>query len=153
MKTKEFIEKVKELGFEVMVKKYNGEKCIQLVDIDGCTVSKASTECIYEGITAYNGFTVLPKDLKKQLFNLLVEYSSTPIEEREEEKKHYLKHKFFKDSFCRRYLFLNKHTQEYNIGSNYEYGSYQTKFTQKEIDEIKKKFGTDLDDFEMIEVE
>lgn len=158
MKTKEFIEKVEELGFDVAVKEYNNEKRIQLFNSDGYTVSKVSTECICEGITAFNGFTNLQKDLKKQLFELLVEYSSTPIEEREEKKKYYLKHKFLRNDHDKYYLndnYLNNYTPKNNwvLKNKATTDNYKTQFTKQEIEEIKQKFNTSLDDFEIIEVE
>lgn len=62
------------------------------------------------------------KDLN--MIKAAVEFAETPIEDREEEKKFYLRHQW-----------ENK------------------KFTLKEIEEIKEKFNTDLADFELVEVE
>ena len=71
--------------------------------------------------------------------------------ERENEKKYHLRHRFLEVDFFnylnRDYgfpeLFLNSKSQIHK----------QTQFTQKEIDEIKEKYNTDLKDFEIIEVE
>ena len=161
MKTKEFIEKVEELGFDVEVIYYKKDDSIEIErrivirnKENKCVVSVVWAERVYEFDNSWICFTKLTEELqKKELFNLLIKYSSTPIEEREEAKKYYLKHKFLKGLVCLQYLFLNKHTQEYSVGSNYEYGSYQTKFTKKEIEKIKQKFNVSLDDFEIIEVE
>lgn len=44
-------------------------------------------------------------------------------------------------------------TNEYWLDYKNETKDVQTQFTLKEIDEIKEKFNTDLDDFKMSEVE
>lgn len=158
MKTKEFIEKVEELGFEVMKGKCNSERWIELFNSNCCAVSRVSTEYICEIVTTFNEFTNLQKDLKKQLFDLLVEYSSTPIEEREEEKKYYLKHKFLRNDHDKYYLndnYLNNYTPKNNwvLKNKATTDNYKTQFTKQEIEEFKEKFNTSLDDFEIIEVE
>lgn len=158
MKTKEFVKKVEELGFDVAVKEYNNEKCIQLFNSNGYAILKVSKECIYESTTTFNEFTNLQKDLKKQLFDLLVEYSSTPIKEREEEKKYYLKHKFLRNDHDKYYLndnYLNNYTPKNNwvLKNKATTDNYKTQFTKQEIEELKEKFNTSLDDFEIIEVE
>lgn len=110
MKTKEFIRKVGELGF----KAHKGVMQIDIVS-DGLTVAIVSTKRIH----VINSFCFVDVEWKNQdkLFDLIVEYAKTPIEERKEEKY------------------------------------YLVKFSEKEIEEIKKKFDTDLKDFELIEVE
>jgi hypothetical protein len=153
MKTKEFIEKVEELGFEVMEGKNSSERWIELFDSNCYAVSKVSTEYICEIVTTFNEFTNLQKDLKKQLFELLVEYSSTPIEEREEKKKYYLKHKFLTNRFRDCYLNYKTKYDDYILSDNKKEEDYKTQFTEQEIEEIKQKFNTSLDDFEIIEVE
>lgn len=70
---------------------------------------------------------------------------------REEEKKYYLRHRFLEAHFFN-YLNLNYGFQELFLSSKSQIGK-QTQFTQKEIDEIKEKYHTDLKDFEIIEVE
>ncbi len=54
-----------------------------------------------------------------------------------------------------KYSFINYDTK-YNdiyLSSNEALDYVKTKFTLKEIEEIKKKFDTDLADFELVEVE
>lgn len=46
--------------------------------------------------TDFNAWDELCDDLKKKLFDIISKYTSTPIDEREEEKKFYLKHRYFK---------------------------------------------------------
>lgn len=79
--------------------------------------------------------------------------AETPIKEREEEKKYYLKHSFMcgfeKDTF----LNVDDLNRAVYLGSNVQSSSIQTQFTQAEIEDIKEKYKTTLDDFEQIEVE
>lgn len=74
------------------------------------------------------------------------------IEEREKEKKYYLKHKFLEYGNCK-YLNYDKELQELYLNDRAQFGDIQTQFTQTEIDEIKERYDTTLDDFEQIEVE
>lgn len=94
------------------------------------------------------------KDLN--MIKASVEFAETHPEDREEEKKFYLKHRWIKsETFIDYENFLN-----YNNSANYaiisdkdSIGAIKTQFTLKEIEEIKKKFDTDLADFELVELE
>ena len=91
MKTKEFIEKVEELGFDVEVLYYKKDDSIEIErrivirnKENKCVVSVVWAERVYEFDNSWICFTKLTEELqKKELFDLLVKYSSTPIEERE----------------------------------------------------------------------
>lgn len=76
MKTAEFIKKVEELG-------YKAHKRITQIDIvsDGFTVAIVSTKLIH----VINSFCFVDVEWKNQdkLFDLIVEYAKTPIDERE----------------------------------------------------------------------
>lgn len=91
-------------------------------------------------------------------FNMIkaaVEFAETAIEDREEEKKFRLKHKWITSGGF--YMYVTHHTKPY--GEVYELLSWRygeingMQFTLKEIEKIKKEFNTDLKDFEMVEVE
>lgn len=75
------------------------------------------------------------------------------IDEREPEKKYYLKHKFLSDycggSFLNQYLEID----DWILDNKAHSSSCKTQFTQAEIDRIKENYNTTLDDFEQIEVE
>lgn len=71
----------------------------------------------------------------------------------EGEKKYYLKLKDSTSAIMGEYLNFNKSFNVYFLQNNFQCNDYQTRFTQKEIDEIKKKLNTDLLEFEQIEVE
>ena len=91
-----------------------------------------------------------PRDF--QLLKKAIELAETPIDEREEEKKYYLKHKFI-NKYNGLY-YINLRMNERVILSNHLEGQkYKTKFTKAEIEEFKERFDTDLRDFELIEME
>ncbi len=88
-------------------------------------------------------------------FNMIkaaVEFAETPIKDREEEKKFYLRHRWLKPIY-KNYLNYCMTTKDYWLDCKNEEIYVQTQFTEKEIDEIKEKINTDLGDFKKIEVE
>lgn len=88
-------------------------------------------------------------------FNVIkaaVEYEETPPEDREEEKKFYLKHRWM-SGIDGDYLALDLEQGGYYLDDKYETYWQKTQFTKKEIEAIKERFNTDLADFEEVEVE
>lgn len=145
MKTKEFIEKVEELGFAVnTVENYYVILNKILVCAKICRTSNRVNlfhECLE----------------KNDLLKICVEYAQTPLTEREEKEKFYLqKMKSFyevaDDESC---MFLNLDMEDNthflsDVGQN---DNCKTQFTQKEIDKIKQEQHTDLSEFKQIPVE
>lgn len=86
-----------------------------------------------------------------EVIKAAVALAETPLEEREEEKKYYLRHRFLEITACS-YLNRDRELQELNLNDKAQFNDMQTQFTQAEIDEIKEKYNTDLKDFEIIEV-
>lgn len=90
---------------------------------------------------------------ESEVVKAAVEYANTSLDERQEEKKYYLKHSFMcgfeKDTF----LNVDDLNRAVYLGNNAQSSSIQTQFTQAEIEDIKEKCHTDLKDFEIIEVE
>lgn len=84
-----------------------------------------------------------------EMFEACLELAKTPIEEREE-KKYLLKHKFLETPGIN---YLNKIDDYCFLGDRNNNNECRTHFTIQEIEEIKKKYNTTLDDFEIIEVE
>ena len=84
-----------------------------------------------------------------ELFDILVELARTPIEERKEEKKYYVKLPWLGE--YSQYLNFNKPTGMYFTAMKHEYLNCQTKFTMEEIEKLKEKYN--LDSFEVVEVE
>ena len=97
----------------------------------------------------------IPSFCNEKDFNMIkaaVEFAETPLEEREEPKKYYLKHKWIETEG---YNYLNFEIKDNNYicASQNKSDLYQTTFTKEEIEEIKRKLNTDLNDFEIVEVE
>lgn len=153
MKTKEFIKRVEELGFDVEISReveINREDV--LIKRDGCIFAMISRISPYT-MSTYTAFGVKHAD---ELLDLCVEYAKTPIEEREEEEKFYLqKIRSFYDNYDEEEAFLTLDISNnfFMLSDPREYNCYKTRFTQKEIDEIKKKYHTDLSEFKQVEVE
>lgn len=146
MKTKDFIKEVRELGFIV-------EECAEnsalIENSKSETVAYVVIDRLYEFDTAYYGFEEIPEPIKKKLFNLLVDYASTPLEDRKEQERFFLKFKIETDDDCK-YLNYYKEEDELTLDNSLETSSFQTLFTDKELEELKEKFEVTLSDFEKI---
>lgn len=151
MRTKEFIKRVEELGFEVV----DGFFAIHVSTNGINSVANVNKEKEFSLQTCTGVFKELKKEKRKQLLELCVEYASTPIEDREEEKRFLVQHKFLV-SVGSNPVNLVKYKNKNNyrvIRCLLDNQFYQARFTLKEVEEIKKKFDTDLKDFELVEVE
>ena len=149
MLTKDFIREVKSLGF-IVDKSDEGTALIE--NSKNVTVAYVIIDKMYEFDTAYYVFEEIPESIKKKLFDLLVEYTSKPIDEREEPQKFYLKFKLptnYSDDF----LNLNRTFDWFEISTKSNSDKFQTQFTQKEIDEMKVKFEVAFSDFEQIPID
>lgn len=82
-----------------------------------------------------------------------MELAETPPEDRREEKKFYLKHKWMRtiNGFSRA-LKIDIEDGTADVGLMCSSFGYKNQFTREEIEEIKKKFNTDLADFKEVEV-
>lgn len=94
---------------------------------------------------------LVPSDL--DMLHAAMQYASTSLENRQPEKKYYLKHRFLSEEGGRNYLNYDHSLRELNLSDIGQSKSIQTQFTETEIDEIEEKYDTDLQDFEIIEVE
>lgn len=150
MKTKEFKKRVEELGYGVI----NGEEYYYIKDFDGEIIASVNKLIMFQICTDFDAWDELSPEIKKELFDVISKYASTPPDEREEEKKFYLRHRWFKcingDS---RYFQIYEANGAPWLNAMYSIMGYKKQFTLKEIEEIKEKYNTDLSDFEMIEVE
>lgn len=85
-----------------------------------------------------------------------IKLAETPTGERIPEEKFYLKHRWMKfqgNKDTEKYYRLNIATGIPYLGSKFQDEDDQTKFTKKEIEDIKKKYKTSLEDYELVEVE
>lgn len=148
MKTSEFKKRVEELGYSVINSKYTiyvNKDEILLAIIEKGRQYKLET------------YNLTAEQNAEELLDLCVEYAKTPINEREEEEKFYLKKmkSFYNEDYDEEYAYLNVFTKsEYFMLNNSKQGNcYKTQFTQKEIDKIKEEQHTDLSEFKQIPVE
>lgn len=119
MKTNEFIKKLDECGGKSL-------KVDNIFSDDELYLTSIKTSRF--NITFYHD------EEPNEIFDIISEYLNTPVEEREEEKKYYLKHKGFCDG--NNILNLEISTQNYYTSDVIEYTDFKTKFTQSEIDEM-----------------
>lgn len=163
MKTKEFIGKVKKLGFTIEYFKNPFPNIESNCYYDLITISannqvlvKVWTNCQYAISTVSDGHAdyLYGYDVK-ELYKLCFEYTSTPVEDREEEEKFLIQHKYLvSKNLLPVNLAWNKLKDVYrSINLKVDNHIYQAQFTFKEYEEIKKKLNTDLADFELVEVE
>lgn len=147
MKTKEFIKRVEKLGYKII------ETSLYIfVDKNGAALAMISKEEQYKIET----FNILGEACADELFSICFEYARTPIDERGEEEKFYLKkiRSFYDRNYNEGFDFLNfrKNGNCFCLHSFDETYKYKTQFTQREIDKIKEEQHTDLSEFEQIEV-
>ena len=145
--TKKFIKEMEKLGFRFL-------QCTKDIEIyyENRQVAYVSWyRRFYVGTTCWFR-DHLPKELQEKLFDLLFEYARTPLEDREEPQKFYLKFKL-KTNYSGDYLNLNRTFDWFEISTKSNSDKFQTQFTQKEIDDIKKRFGVTLSDFEQIPID
>lgn len=151
MKTREFIKAVEELGYLVD----NGYGYWQIWSAKNPILAAVNKIDLFRISTDFVAWCNIPDEDKSKLLDLIVEFAKTPIEDREEEKRFYLRHKWIKIIGHNSKTFLNYHNEEdkFYLYTIDESSYVKTQFTEKEIEEIKKKFDTDLKDFELVEVE
>lgn len=119
------------------------------------------SEIFYHRITIskvrVNGLWIFIKvwcdDKDFNMIKAVVEFAETPVDEREKEKKFYLRHRYFRFyNGSSKYLGMDLVKDKPDLCSKITYRWIKNQFTEKEIDEIKEKFNTDLKDFKKTEV-
>ena len=114
---------------------------------DGVMVGKISKEYRYRMSTHYDGFEQFPEGYAANLLMNMNMLSETPLAEREEEKRYWLRivaNLGFKDD--QRFLNLNIEREEYFICSARQSEWVKTIFTESEIAEM------DITGFQKVEV-
>ena len=87
----------------------------------------------YFDMQMVNGTSILTKSART-VAKACLEYLETPLEEREKEKKYYLK--FPKEFSNCGYLNFKTDDNKYLVSGKIQEWNYKTQFTQKEIDEM-----------------
>lgn len=148
MKTKEFIKRVEKLGYKTEV----FLKTLRIRE-KGCMIALIMLNRRFSFETNF----VNKPLIDEELFDLIVEYVKTPIEEREEDKKYTYQHNFIKTKGNNStYLAIRQRLSiSYPVlqGSSQDIFEYKVEFTDEEMEEVKKEYGIFLDDFKKVEVE
>lgn len=149
MTTKEFIREVEDLGFDTEIGLIGWIWIADERDVVAVIERNEMYKINTDDDVAFNRVATAKQ---KKLFDLLVEYASTPLEYREEQERFFLKFKIEKDDDFN-YLNYDKVEDALMLDTSFETSRVQTSFTQKEIDDIKEGFEVTLSDFEKILVE
>ena len=143
MKYSEFKREVEKLGFT------HSKRCEQVVvKVDGQTVMDISTGRKYIVDNEWNKYQQLNETTQGELFDLAYQLAKTPLAEREEEKKYYLKLELpipLEDSPMR-WLNQKVGASKYHFGSQENIRDYKTIFTESEVAQM------DLTGLKLIEV-
>ena len=142
MKYSEFEREVEKLGFT------HNTRCAEIVvKVHGRTVMGVSTNREYIVDSEWDEFQSLHKKIQGELFDLAYQLAKTPLAEREEEKKYYLRLATKIDVYeDRRYLNMDIPNEKYTLSENKDDAYYKAIFTESEIAEM------DITGFEKIEV-
>ena len=131
MKTSELIKYFEDEGYKTMFDDYCDKSVLFINENHELLL------CVSEGDridTDYCAFNDLDQSKKQEYYKVIFEYLMTPPEEREEEKRYYLKQIGIENN----HSFLNYDSSicEYSTYDKRESRTYQTQFTQSEIDEM-----------------
>lgn len=132
VKTKEFIKRVEDMGFKIL----NASDMflyIYIREVDDDYEQLGYVDVETENIMNISGLGIdkITSDKREKLFKLIVEYASTPPEERKEEKKYYIKHKYLRKHNA--YLNYNKSFKEWIFHSKSDTANRKTQFTLAEL--------------------
>lgn len=146
MKYSEFKQVVEKLGYTFFENKYE----VRILDNGACKliiIDKTDTHVIDPNNVSY--ITLSHKD-KTELLDLACELAKTPLAEREEEKRYWLRLDVpamsSKQAWSVYYLNKHKEAKMYRLGSDAASISWQTIFTESEIAQM------DITGFEKVEV-
>lgn len=132
MTTKEFIKRVEGLGFEleehcgklnVFGISPNGKKVV-IARVEINKIMELSTNTMLWGVCG-----------TWELFDLMVEYAETPVEERKEPEKYYLRAEGYGDEHGN---YLNMRGGKVFFSDSPQTDRYQTQFTEYEIAQMPK---------------
>lgn len=154
MTYEEFKKEIKRIsdiyGVAIEVSSERDNVTVKLGDVICVVIDKDSP---YLWNTMFSSFKATSDNLRYDLFAICCELAQTPVSKREQKKKFYIKHRFLTGYNKEMYLNKNAGTDLMFLSNEYNRSLTQTKFTKDEIEQLKEHFGTDLKDFEIIEVE
>lgn len=126
MKTSEFIKFFKDKGYKV----YKSDVIITVEDKNRNEIFEMDLENDSMGVLFHD----IPFSKQQEYYKVIFEYLMTPIEERKDKKKYYLKQIGLSD--FRSFLNYGKSSKTYTVESAEESDIFKTQFTQEEIDEM-----------------
>ena len=149
MKTSELIDKLAEKEFQVRITDFDPFE----IEIwyEG-TIRALVNRDLIGGLSITNTYEAMSDELRVFLLDVLCEYASTPISERDDGERYYIKHKWisYKNQM---YLCCDDLADIYYLNDEPPAnGEITSKFTQEHINYIKSKFKTNLEDFIFVEV-
>ena len=104
---------------------------------DGNLVGKVSKKCRYSLSTIYEIFEDLPEKVAFMLYENMMMLAETPLVEREEEKRYYLRLATKIDVYeDRRYLNMDIPNEKYTLSENKDDAYYKAIFTESEITQM-----------------
>lgn len=117
-------------------------------------IATIQEDATFKFSTQYYAWNAISYSEQKIILSYITEYAATPIEDREEEKKFYLRHRWMTSlGGFPKGLRINIGTGTADVELMIPMIGYKNQFTLEEIEEIKEKFNTDLGDFKKTEVE
>lgn len=142
MKYSEFEREVEKLGLT------HSTRCTEIVvKVHGRTVMGVSTNLEYIVDSEWDEFQSLHKKTQGELFDLAYQLAKTPLAEREEEKRYYLRLATKIDVYeDRRYLNMDIPNEKYTLSENKDDAYYKAIFTESEISQM------DITGFQKVEV-
>ena len=137
------------IAYGVQLRVSHNEQCVTIRDANWyyVTVSNRVPYSLYISCIVFEN---LESNLRRDLLKAVYEFAQTPIDSRYLFPRFYISSKLTPNK-TNRFLFKEFNNMDC-LGWGYKDGEH-TEFTQSEIDYIKKKFNTDLKDFEITEVE
>ena len=144
MRYSEFKAEVEKLGFVV---EDDGTPIYVDKSKDGETLVSIGKHKRFWLDPGWSGFNNLTEDQKLKLYDLAYQLAKTPLAEREEEKRYYLRLATKIDVYeDRRYLNMDIPNEKYTLSENKDDAYYKAIFTESEIAQM------DITGFEKVEV-
>lgn len=146
MEYKNFKQAINKMGLETTI----DENCICIFNDNLiCSISEKIVGVLS---TEYENFYSLPVSIRKQLINTVYLYATTDLDSRHI-KRFCLQHKYLTNSAGHAFLNVSEDYKRFSLGTNREYKNKRNKvfFTGDELDILKFKLNTTLDDFAIIE--
>ena len=134
MTTDELVKHAKALGYEVKNGTYFSLDCLYILNNKKDTVASVKLQQQYDIYTPAT-FYLENEENQSKLFDLLVEYAKTSIEEREEKKKYYLRLSGFGIPAWNSYLNRMCDTELF-FSDGGDTNDVKTKFTDEEISDL-----------------